>query len=344
MLNDIVNALFSEGDIIIVAIKGHGKTIALMNLARELRKIPHTRVIIFEDFPKWIKEFDSIPYFVIEDTDIRESKHAIDLSDIWLRHERDYTILRGYEIKQTLKHNKDIIFLMDIEDIDREAFFLYSIFNHFYRKAYLRAYKGIQKKERVVFLWEESQNIANSNVLNRKVFLRFKKKFNVCRNLGLHNLLATQRFQSVSTEIRGRCQQLIGRVNTDDYELKVRRLLRHSKHRKEVTKLSKGDFIFVSTDTIIKFPYPFKQNGKPYEFKPKPKPQPQPKTLRQKLFRRKPNRKHGFIETLKSIIFFPFYLPKQPRSYRIQDEDLNEEHASLLASNENEETESLYWD
>ena len=335
-IEDIVKATFEEGDLLIVARKGRGKTVTLWNLAKAFRKQPNTRVIIFEDFPKWINEFDTIPYFIIEDSSVRESSHAIDLEDIWLRHERDYTILKGYEIKQALKHNKDIIFLSEIEDIDRQAFFIYSIFNHFYRKAYLRAKKNIRKKERIVFLLEESQNIADRATMSRKLFNRFKKKFNVARNLGLHFVLATQRFQDLATPIRGRCIQLIGRVNTDDYELKVGRLLRHSKHRAQVKTLEKGEFIFVPTDSLIKFPM-FKQNGKPFEFKPQLKPQPkaQPKlTLWSRLkgiydllFTPKP-----FTKKPKK----PFYWQKEAETDKFDEED-DEYIEELETSNESEE-------
>jgi len=154
----------------------------------------------------------------------------------------------------------------------------------------------------------------------------------------MFNVLATQRFQSISTEIRGRCLQLIGAINVDDYELKVRRLLRHSKHRKEVKSLDAGSFIFVPTDTIISFPYPFKQNGKPFEFIPKPKPIPkkQPKlTIKSRikglydlLFTAKPlNRKHYKK---------PFYRQKDEETDTFDKED-DEYIEELETSNESNE-------
>lgn len=132
------------------------------------------------------------------------------------------------------------------------------------------------------------------------------------------------------------------RVNTDNYELKVRRLLRHSKHRKEVKSLKSGSFIFVPTDSIIRFPYPFKQNGKPFEFIPKPKPQPKPKTFKQRLFRRKPKRIRNLIETLKGLILYPFYLPKYKATYE-KDKDESTELNAILAETE-EQDEALFWD
>lgn len=304
-LNDIVTVVFDNGDLLIVSQKGHGKTVALFNIARQFRNIPNTRVMIFEDFPKWSIEFDKIPFYIVQDSYVVDSDKTIDISDIWLRHERSYTITKGSEIKQILKTNKDILFLSQIEDIDRQAFFLYSIFNYFYRKQYLRKKKQIQKKEHIIFIIEELQNIADSAVLSRKIFNRFRKKYNVCRNLDMHVVGVTQRFQDLNTKIRGRMLQIIGKVNTDDYELKVRRLLRHSKYRKDILSLDKGTFIFVPNDTKIKFPL-FKQKGKPYEIKPIIPQQTKDSELwRQSIPKPKP--KHSTLRMLWDLISFKWH-------------------------------------
>jgi len=267
-IKELVETVFSDGDLLIVSIKGHGKTVTLFNIARAFRNVPDTRVIIFEDFPKWMNEFDTIPYFVVHDSDVKDSgKTIIDLSDIWLRHEKSFTILKGREIKHILKTYNDVLFLSEIEDTDRQAFLMYSIFRYFYRKQYQRAKKNIKKKERIIFIIEESQNLCDSAVISRNLFSRFRKKFAVARNLNIHFILTTQRFQDISTKIRGRALLMVGRVNVDDYELKVRRLTRHSKYRAKLTdktQMTKGKFLFIPSDKLIQFPI-FKQRGKPYE-------------------------------------------------------------------------------
>lgn len=99
-LKPIVKDVLDYGDLLLIANKGVGKTNSLMVLANEFRKLENTRVIIFEDFPKWCLEFDNIGYMVIHDSDVVETSHTIDVEQYFLRHERDYSVLKGLEIKQ----------------------------------------------------------------------------------------------------------------------------------------------------------------------------------------------------------------------------------------------------
>ena len=147
---------------------------------------------------------------VINDCDVQQTEYTVDMENYFLRHERDYTILKGYQIEQFLRENQSGIFLMAIRDIERSAFFIYSIVNHFYRKAYLRAYKNYEKQEQIVFIIEESQNVFDSSIISKKLFNRMRKIYSVARNLGLHFVMATQRLQDLNTKIRGRTRLLIG--------------------------------------------------------------------------------------------------------------------------------------
>lgn len=237
-------------------------------LASELRKLPNTRVIIFETFPKFALEFESIPFMRIHDKDVTETEHTVDVENYFLRHERDYSVLRGQEIKEALAKNKDLIFTLEIRDIERIAFFVYSVVNHFYRKAYLRLYKGYKTKERVIFIVEESQNIFDSSTISKKLFNRMRKIFSEARNLDLHFVMCSQRLQDLNTRIRGRVRLLLGNVSLDDYELKVRRLLRNSAYRTEILDFERGTFLYTATDSIVKFPK-FTISEKPYEIRPK---------------------------------------------------------------------------
>lgn len=284
-LKTIVNDVLSFGDMLLIANKGIGKTNSLMVLAREFRKLENTKVIIFEDFPKFCNEFDEMAYFIVKDSDVIETSHTVDVEDYFIRHERDYTVKRGSEIKKVLESNKDLIFTMEISDIERSAFFIYSVVRYFYRKAYVRKLRQYSKTERVIFIIEESQNVFDSSTISKKIFNRLRKIFSVARNLDLHFVLASQRLQDLNTKIRGRTRLLIGQVSIDDWELKIRRLLRNSKYRTDILTFEIGKFLYVAKDLTLKFPK-FEPNGKPFEFKPKPKQQEQ---------------KKGFWQTLKEI-------------------------------------------
>ena len=259
------------GDLLLIAEKSHGKTETLKTIAKELKAMPSTKVFIFEDFPKFCHEFEALAYFVVKDSDVVESEHTIDLEDYFLRHERSYTIKRGGEIKEFLKQNKHGIFTMEIRDIERSAFFIYSIVNHFYRKQYLKAKKYGTKsiRTRTIFIIEESQNIFDSSTISKKLFNRMRKIFSVARNLGIHFIMCSQRLQDLNTKIRSRTRLLVGKVSLDDFELKFSRLLRHSKYRKNVLSLPKGVWLYPSQDMLISFPR-FKQDSKPYEWQAKP--------------------------------------------------------------------------
>lgn len=284
----MIEDVLSFGDLLLIANKGIGKTNALKVLASELRKLPETRVIIFETFPKFCKEFESVPFMRIHDRDVTETRHEIDVENYFLRHERDYSVLRGQEIKEALAENKDLIFTLEIRDIERIAFFVYSVVNHFYRRAYLRLYKNYNKTERIVFIVEESQNIFDSSTISKKLFNRMRKIFSESRNLDLHFVMCSQRLQDLNTRIRGRVRLLLGNVSLDDYELKVRRLLRNSKYKTEILNFERGTFLYTANDSIVKFPK-FTTSEKPYEIKPVTKPKPQTP---------QPQKKKGFFSRL----------------------------------------------
>ena len=98
--------------------------------------------------------------------------------------------------------------------------------------------------------------------------------------MDLHFILASQRLQDLNTKIRGRTRLLLGNPSLDDYELKIRRILRHSRFKKEILGFKTGEFLYTPLDIKVKFPL-FQQQGKPYEIDidsliPKPKTKPKP--------------------------------------------------------------------
>ena len=99
------------------------------------------------------------------------------------------------------------------------------------------------------------------------------------RNLKMHLICVTLRLQSLSPKIRSTMSILCSRVSLDDYQLKVRNLLRNSKFRDIITELPKGEFVFPELDQKLTTE-PFIQKGAPYEVKLKiPEPKPKPKKI-----------------------------------------------------------------
>ena len=283
-LKTLIEEIIKYGDLLAIANKGYGKTHALMNLARTFMQTPNTKVIIFETFPKWIHEFDAIPYLYIEDCDVIEDYSAIQLSeeDYFVRTSRDYSILNGNTIENHLENCEDLLFTIAIEDTDRLSFFISSVIYYFYRKHYLTAYKyGLDAiEERVVFVCEESQNLFDSSIISKRIFNKLRKMYSETRNLKIHFVMASQRIQDLNTKIRGRTKYLIGNVNIDDWQLKVNRILKNSEYRNDVLKFPIGKFLYTPTDRTIQFSK-FQQYGKPYSFEKlleslKPQPTPKP--------------------------------------------------------------------
>ena len=58
--NSLIKKIAENGDLCVLGMKGTCKTTLLMHLARTIREDKQNRLIIFETFPKWIKEFDKI--------------------------------------------------------------------------------------------------------------------------------------------------------------------------------------------------------------------------------------------------------------------------------------------
>ncbi len=74
-------------------------------LARTFKNLSDTRIFIFEDFPKWLREFDSVAYMTIKDSDVKDTEHVIDLGDYFLKHGKSYVVTNP-NINQFLKDNK----------------------------------------------------------------------------------------------------------------------------------------------------------------------------------------------------------------------------------------------
>lgn len=265
-LKPLLDDILQFGDLLVVANKGIGKTNTLMQLARAFRLLPQTRVVIFETFPKWCHEFDKIPFVFVNDNDVVTTETYLQLNedDYFIRTKRDYTIRRGKEFTEALQQ-RDILFTLGIEDTDRLSFFISSVLYSFYRKNYLTAYKyGIDAiKYKTIFICEESQNLFDSSIISKRLFNKLRKMFSETRNLKMHFLLATQRLVDVNTKIRGRTRLMMGRVNTDDFDLKISRLLRYKNHRSDILSLPIGQFLYVPHDKLIPFDK-FTQIGEPY--------------------------------------------------------------------------------
>lgn len=247
-----------------------------MHLCRKLREDSQNRLIIIETFPKWIHEFDRIPYIIINDNQVqpKENKAYLEENQSFIQWSKDYDILNESEVLQFLKENKDCLFMVQCEDMERITAFMSFIIYSVYRKQYQRAFYGRldRMKENFWFLIEESHNLLDSTTVQKKTFQKLRKEQNEFRNLRMHLICVALRLQDLNPKIRSKMSILLSRVSLDDYQLKIRNLLRNSAYRDQITQLEKGKFVYPELDLMLTTE-PFQQEGTPYQWKPKPEQQ-----------------------------------------------------------------------
>jgi len=277
----LIQKIADNGDLVILGQKGTCKTTLLKHLARELRKDESNRLIIIETFPLWIHTFDAIPYMTISDEHVKpkEDKAYLEQNKSFIQWSKDYTITNAKEILEFLKENKDCLFMVQCEDMERITAFMSFIIYQVYRKQYQRAYYNRLEtvKENFWFLIEESHNLLDSTTVQKKTFQKLRKEQNEFRNLRMHLICVALRLQDLNPKIRSKMSILLSRISLDDYQLKIRALLRNSAYRDTITELPKGEFVFPETDQRLTVE-PFTQQGTPYLWRPKERAlKPQPK-------------------------------------------------------------------
>jgi DNA polymerase III delta prime subunit len=335
--NSLIEKTTENGYLVILGQKGTCKTTLLLNLARELRKNSENHVIIFETFPKWIHEFDNIPYMVIKDSDVQPKENMPIMQEdfSYIQWTKDFTILNALEVIKALKENKDIIFLVMCEDMEKISAFMTFVIYQIYRKQYQRAFYGRLERnhESFWFMVEESHNLLDSSTVQKKTFQKLRKIQNEFRNLNMHMVCVALRLQDLSPKIRTKMSIVSSRVSLDDYQLKVRNLLRNSKYRDLITTLPKGKFVFPELDLMLSV-QPFKQEGKPQQLKQLIPEQPT-ETAKPK------GKLKLFIEDL-DMLFFGHI--KQPTNKKTQSFFENENLENEIEEENNQEKENEEFD
>ena len=175
----LIKRISETGDLCVLGMKGTCKTTLLMQLARTIRAESNNHLIIFETFPKWVKEFDRIPYMIISDSDIQEKENSpyMQESYSYIQWSKDYKIRNESEILQFVKENKDVIFLIEAEEMEKISAFMTFIIYQIYRRQYLRAKAGNLEtvNANYWFLCEEAHNLLDSTVLAKKTFNKLEK-------------------------------------------------------------------------------------------------------------------------------------------------------------------------
>lgn len=265
---------------------------------------------------------------VIEDSDVqpKENKAYLEENKSFIQWSKDYDILNECEVLQFMKENKDCLFLIECEDMERITAFMSFIIYSVYRKQYQRAFYGRldRMKENFWFLIEESHNLLDSTTVQKKTFQKLRKEQNEFRNLRMHLICVALRLQDLNPKIRSKMSILLSRISLDDYQLKIRNLLRNSQYRDTITQLQKGEFVFPETDQLLTVE-PFQQDGIPYQWQPKAQQQSKPLTQADKWNSYNPVKKAALLFATIIGAYNPKPIQKQTTNRGNNLEDLDKE-------------------
>jgi hypothetical protein len=320
----LIKKIAESGDLCVLGMKGTCKTTLLMHLARTIKEDANNHLIVFETFPKWIYEFDSIPYMIIKNSDVQPKENTPYLEDgaSIIQWSKDFKILNAETVIEFLKTNKDCIFLIECLEMERISAFMTFVIYQKYRRQYLRAKAETLNtlNKNYWFLCEEAHNLMDSTILAKTQFNKLRKMQAEFRNLKMHLICVTIRLQNLSPKIRSTMSLILSRVSLDDYQLKIRQLLRNSEFKNIITELPKGEFVFPELDQKLTTE-PFQQIGKPFEYHTPEQTQPQaqfidpwkaPKTM-------------GFWQALKMAILGENKNPKSQNDNDTDDKDDKED-------------------
>ena len=329
------------GGIHLSANKQCGKSNAKKVLASLAIRSLNAKVVITDTVGKWKYDFVNVPYYTIKANSLRITEKPLGAE---VRKTYDFRNEQTKkEVNYLLDSKSPILFDLELEYPEELGYFNGYIMLYLYRKQRkLNNYwKGKLRNSYLIFI-EEIENVFNST-FDKRILSRHAKVYNEIGNYRIGIVSSSQRLTEVNIKFRAKAYAyLIGCSSLTDYHNRLRSMLRHSQHKSQITKLERGNFLYTATDTIVKFPK-FETIETPYELpigflKEKPKPKPIKISLKEKLKRLAHQLVYGVEKPRKGNR----HTNRQDTDEDAQDEDLGAEH-SLLASNEDEETESLFF-
>lgn len=348
-----------NGGVHFVSGKGYGKSTALKHIARFYAEQPNTYVIVCDTILNWALDFDKCPCYTVKQGDVREVTKNVEINDgksylVWAK---EYIMNpEPFEFLKAMLKRKQKLILFDIElqEIDRVGIFQAKIIDFLYQKQRIKKkyWKG-KLPEQYVLISEETEAVFDNSTLDRRIMNRTRKQFAECANLKIAVFSCSQRLTEISTKFRGKMDSyLLGHTNIDDFDLKIGRLLRYSKHKKGILSLPLGVFLDSKTDVLVKFP-DFKPDGLPYRVKRKTETQKAIQTYYYPM----PKRKASTLSKIKTALKMLFCIDRadldkpelwkgkdrQNREFEDSEAELGEEHAGLVADDEDEESEALFW-
>jgi hypothetical protein len=254
LMEKILKGFIDNGKLMIIALGGHGKTVATMHLTKMLQDSIEFDEGIFnikisDSANVWKWKYSKIPY-----VDVTKSRMIPDDEQILL-------IDLGYTDVQM---NTNIL-----ESIIRT--------DYYKQRALMDALQGRITLRRI-YIIEEMQNIFGTHSINGRSGGFWLKEVSEGRNYGQYMIGLGQRFADISTKVVERTKYfLLGTVSGDNDIKKIKSMF--GTHGKSVVDtimgLKKGNFLWVDRENpsegshVVTFP-DWKADSFPYEWTPKP--------------------------------------------------------------------------
>lgn len=250
----ILKGLIDNGKLMIIALGGHGKTVATMHLTRGLIDSKEFTEGIFnvkitDSANVWKWKFDKIPY-----VDVTKSRVIPD-------DEQSLLIDLGYT---------DVALNVNVlESIVRT--------DYYKQRALMDALQGRLTLRRI-YVIEEIQNIFGTHSINGKSGGFWLKEVSEGRNYGQYMIGLGQRLADISTKVVERTRYfLLGSISGENDAKKIRAMfgIRGKAVVDTLRGLKRGDFLWVDQESpaensfTISFP-DWTPNGSPYEWTGKP--------------------------------------------------------------------------
>ena len=350
--DDLYEDVTKKGGCHLIGLKQVGKS----NLKKSLtsyviKKYPESKTIIFDPEGTWQYDFSKISFYRVLENTVKISEEIIGQ-----RLNGSNFTKKCYEIEETtkadclklIKSKAPILFSIELTSPEEIGFFCSWVISEIYDMQRIkRKYHKGKLKQSYFLVLEESENIFDSSSLDKAIFHKFRKKYAEMSNLKIGILSSSQRLTEVNKKFRAKMSgYLFSQISLDDFIGLTERMLklRLGKDAKKITdKTFRFHFYSTAHNLTVKVPQ-FKQSGKPYLIQrgfslPKQEPQAEDQ---EPVF--KPKKKPSRWQRFKNWILFPMGSidPKYLENNQENEEDLGEEH-TLLANDEEEESEMLFW-
>ena len=344
--NDVLNHL----GVSLVSEAGHGKSYLAFQLVKEFNRLG-IPVYIYSPSNIWLKKFGQIEYITVGNRYYNPIIKANDNLAIYRGYSRDtiqinldkkWRYVSNGWLENRLNALRSTLFNIRYLNGRRIKYFIGTAL----KIQYLQQ-KRLQNPQPIIVVLEEAQNPFGTFSMNDDLSLELMTVFTQSRtDSNIHYIVIGQRLNDISTKIVERLRPIIGYTIGQNALRKIKAQL--PKHLKSVPQtLQPQTWLYLNGQDNPIFKSPRHQTkGKPIRLKiPPPKTAQQNELWRNSILKPKPKR--SLWQRFLGWLFpKPIKIKPLPTTYNNTDnneEDISEEHAGLLASDEEEETEALYW-